>query len=170
MTQIVIGIDGGGSKTQAIVADERGAAISEIVGPGSAVRPGKVADSARVIAEVVRDALASCDMTHVTPRALCVGVAGVGRDAERQELWQALVASARKHQVQWTWVRGHRGHPKNEYANDLAVRAAGEQLMSKSDVVSGFAAWLDAKRSRGHYVDYDPDAAFTELAGGVADA
>lgn len=92
MTQIVIGIDGGGSKTQVIVADEHGATISEIVGPGSAVRPGKVAESARVIAEVVRDALASCDMTHVTPRALCVGVAGVGRDAERQELWQALVA------------------------------------------------------------------------------
>jgi len=38
----------------------------------------------------VRDALASCEMTHVVPRALCVGVAGAGRDAERQELWQAL--------------------------------------------------------------------------------
>lgn len=91
MTRIVIGIDGGGSKTHAIVADEHGATIAETVGPGSAVRPGKVADSARVIADVVRDALASCEMTHVTPRALCVGVAGVGREAERQELWQALV-------------------------------------------------------------------------------
>ena len=26
------------------------------------------------------------------PRALCVGVAGAGREAERQALWQALVA------------------------------------------------------------------------------
>ena len=63
-------------------------------------------------------------------------------------------------------MRGHAGDPKNEYANDLAMRAAGEQLMSEGDVESGFAEWLDAKRSRGRYVDYDADAAFTELAAG----
>ncbi len=91
MTFIVIGIDGGGSKTRAMVADESGRTIAETVGPGSAVRPERVDESAAVIAEVVRDALASCDMTHVTPRALCVGIAGVGRDTERQALWQALV-------------------------------------------------------------------------------
>jgi N-acetylglucosamine kinase-like BadF-type ATPase len=66
---IVIGIDGGGSKTHAIVADESGTTIAETVGPGSAVRPGKADASADVIAEVVRDALASCEMTHVTPRS-----------------------------------------------------------------------------------------------------
>ena len=92
MTFIVVGIDGGGSKTHAMVADEQGRAIAETVGPPSAVRPGRVEESAGVIADVLRDALASCEMTHVTPRVLCVGVAGVGRDAERQELWQSLVA------------------------------------------------------------------------------
>jgi glucosamine kinase len=92
MTFIVIGIDGGGSKTHAMVADEQGNVIAETVGPGSAVRPGQAEHSANVIADVVRDALASCEMTHVTPRALCVGVAGAGRDTERQELWQALVS------------------------------------------------------------------------------
>lgn len=92
MTFIVIGIDGGGSKTHAIVADEQGRTIAETVGPGSAVRPGQIEASANVITDVVRDALASCEMTHVTPRVLCVGVAGAGRDAERQGLWQALVA------------------------------------------------------------------------------
>ena len=91
MTFIVIGIDGGGSKTHAMVADEQGRTIAETVGPGSAVRPGQAEHSANVIADVVRDALASCEMTHVTPRALCVGVAGAGRETERQELWQALV-------------------------------------------------------------------------------
>ena len=30
-------------------------------------------------------------MTHVVPRVLCVGVAGAGRENERQALWQALV-------------------------------------------------------------------------------
>ena len=91
MSLIVIGIDGGGSKTRAMVADEHGGMIGDVVGPGSAVRPGRAEESAKVIAEVVRDALASCEMTHVMPRVLCVGVAGVGRDAQRQELWQALV-------------------------------------------------------------------------------
>jgi len=90
MTFIVIGIDGGGSKTHAIVADETGRTIAETVGPGSAIKPGHAEDSANVIAEVVRDALASCEMTHVTPRAICVGVAGAGREAQREELWQAL--------------------------------------------------------------------------------
>lgn len=92
MTLIVIGVDGGGSKTRAMVADEHGGMIGDVVGPASAVRPGHVEDSAQVITDVVRDALASCQMTHVTPRVLCVGVAGVGREAERQELWQALVS------------------------------------------------------------------------------
>jgi glucosamine kinase len=92
MTFIVIGIDGGGSKTHAIVADEQGRTIAEMVGPGSAVRPGLAEHSATVIATVVRDALASCEMTHVVPRAMCVGVAGAGRETERQELWQALAS------------------------------------------------------------------------------
>ncbi|HEY4130873.1 MAG TPA: BadF/BadG/BcrA/BcrD ATPase family protein [Gemmatimonadaceae bacterium] len=92
MTFIVIGIDGGGSKTHAIVADDQGKTIAETVGPGSAVRPGQADHSAAVIADVVRDALASCEMTHVTPRVLSIGVAGAGREKERQELWQALVS------------------------------------------------------------------------------
>jgi glucosamine kinase len=92
MTSIVIGIDGGGSKTRAIVADEQGNQLGEVVGPASAVRPGKVEASAEVIAATVRDALASCGMTHVVPRVLCVGVAGAAREPERGDLWQALVS------------------------------------------------------------------------------
>ncbi|HEY4131355.1 MAG TPA: BadF/BadG/BcrA/BcrD ATPase family protein [Gemmatimonadaceae bacterium] len=92
MAFIVIGIDGGGSKTHAIVADEQGKTIGEVTGPASAVRPGQAEHSADVIAAVVRDVLASVEMTHVTPRVVAVGVAGAGRETERQELWQALAA------------------------------------------------------------------------------
>ena len=91
MTFIVVGVDGGGSKTRVIVADEEGKQLGEVVGPASAVRPGRAEQSADVIAAAVRDALASCEMTHVVPRVLCVGVAGAARDPERQALWQALV-------------------------------------------------------------------------------
>jgi glucosamine kinase len=91
MTFIVIGVDGGGSKTRAMVADEQGAQLGEVVGPASAVKPGQAEASAEVIAATVRDALASCEMTHVVPKVLCIGVAGVAREQERQALWQALV-------------------------------------------------------------------------------
>ena len=82
---------------------------------------------------------------------------------ENLELWQTLVASARLHEVQWTWVRGHRGHPKNEYANDLAVAAAREQITSAAVVESGFGEWLAKKQARGMFIGYDPDAAFEAL-------
>jgi len=92
MTFIVVGVDGGGSKTRVLVADETGTQLGEVVGPGSAVRPGQAERSADVIAAAVRDALASCEMTHVIPKVLCVGVAGAGREPERQALWQALAS------------------------------------------------------------------------------
>lgn len=87
---------------------------------------------------------------------------------ENLELWQALKEAARLHEVQWTWVRGHRGHAKNEYANDLAVKAAREQSSSAGMVPSGFEPWLTAKRAKGLYLDYDPGAAFAELEARVA--
>ena len=82
---------------------------------------------------------------------------------ENLELWKALLASSRLHDVQWTWVRGHKGHAKNEYANDLAVLAAKEQRSSDGIVESGFPEWLAAKRKKGMYLEYDPDAAFAVL-------
>lgn len=91
MSAIVIGIDGGGSRTRAIVADEQGGEIVQVEGPASAVRPGQAEQSAEVICALVREALEACEMTDVVPRVLCVGVAGVGRDLERDQLWQALV-------------------------------------------------------------------------------
>jgi ribonuclease HI len=82
---------------------------------------------------------------------------------ENLQLWQGLVAAARRHDVQWTWVRGHRGHPKNEYANDLAVLAAREQRTSDGIVESGFDGWLAGKQAKGSYPNYDADAEFAAL-------
>ncbi len=51
-----------------------------------------------------------------------------GRQPVRNvELWQALDVEAARHQVRWTWVRGHTGNPGNERADRLA-NAAVEQL------------------------------------------
>lgn len=61
---------------------------------------------------------------------------------ENLALWQAAVASIAAHEVQWYWVRGHAGHPQNEYANHLATRAAATQTASDGLVPSAFEPWL----------------------------
>lgn len=71
---------------------------------------------------------------------------------ENLDLWQEAVAVVRPHEVDWQWVRGHAGHPQNEYANDIAIRAAREQHDSGGAVPSGFDAWLEAQRGRGRRV------------------
>jgi ribonuclease HI len=86
-----------------------------------------------------------------------------GGAIENLPLWQQLMQSLQRHEAQFTWVRGHQGHAKNEYANDVAVRAAKEQLTSDGAVPSGFDDWLAAKRAKGNYLEYDGDAAFARL-------
>ena len=36
------------------------------------------------------------------------------------DLWQALLAAAEPHAVEWRWIKGHAGHPENERADALA--------------------------------------------------
>ena len=50
-----------------------------------------------------------------------------GGEIGNLELWQELVDVAANHRVEWRWVKGHNGHPQNEYANMLATRAAAPQ-------------------------------------------
>lgn len=80
-----------------------------------------------------------------------------GGEIENLALWQKLVQAAAGHSLEWRWVRGHTGHPKNEYADLLAVRAAERQERSNGLVPSGFDTWLAQQRARGQYADFDPD-------------
>lgn len=66
---------------------------------------------------------------------------------ENLALWQQALEAAAPHAVQWRWVRGHAGHAQNEYANVLAIRAAGTLDASDGLVESGFDAWLAARRA-----------------------
>lgn len=78
-----------------------------------------------------------------------------GGPIQNLELWQQLERVAAGQDVQWSWVPGHAGHPKNEYANDLAVQAAQELTQSGGLVPSGFQAWLEEQREKkGRYLDY----------------
>ena len=91
-----------------------------------------------------------------------------GGPIENLELWKALDAAGRRHDVQWTWLRGHRRHPKNEYADWLAVRAAREQRSTAGAVDSEFDEWLAGAQEKGLYAGYDADAGFAGLEARVA--
>lgn len=45
------------------------------------------------------------------------------RPVKNEDLWRRLDAAARRHQVQWHWVKGHSGHRENELADELANQA-----------------------------------------------
>jgi len=40
------------------------------------------------------------------------------------DLWHELIDAAKRHQVDWQWVRGHSGHTENERVDKLASDAA----------------------------------------------
>jgi ribonuclease HI len=46
------------------------------------------------------------------------------KPVKNADLWQALLAAAKPHRIDWVWVKGHAGHPDNERADRLASDAA----------------------------------------------
>lgn len=103
-------------------------------------------------------------MREWLPRWKAKGWKRKGGPIENLELWKTLDGDAGRHEIEWLWVRGHVGHPRNEYANDLAVRAAREADSSRGYTESGFLEWLEAQRRRGRYLDFvesapEPDTA-----------
>jgi ribonuclease HI len=70
---------------------------------------------------------------------------------ENLELWQMAVDSLGAHERCWRWVRGHAGHPQNEYANHLATRAAADQTASGGLVPSAFDAWAEVQHAKGAF-------------------
>ena len=87
---------------------------------------------------------------------------------ENLELWKALYASLSNHDVTLCWVRGHAGHAKNEFANDLAVKAAKEQVTSAGLVEATFPDWLEGQRKKRRYAGYDADQTFATLEARIA--
>jgi ribonuclease HI len=88
---------------------------------------------------------------------------------ENLELWQEAVEAIAPHECHWAWVKGHAGHPQNEYANHLATRAAAQQDASPGLIESSFEAWwssqgLRAGASRAATSPFPDPARFTPAA------
>jgi ribonuclease HI len=45
-----------------------------------------------------------------------------------QDLWMTLDELVAKHQIQWTWTKGHASHADNNRCDELATQAARERL------------------------------------------
>lgn len=72
-----------------------------------------------------------------------------GGAIENLDLWKDALRSLRSHMVEWKWVRGHSGHPQNEYANHLATAAAANQDSSGGLVESRFDEWAATHKGKG---------------------
>jgi len=49
---------------------------------------------------------------------------GKNEPVKNVDLWKRLLAAMEPHQVTYTWVKGHAGHPLNERCDSLAVSSA----------------------------------------------
>lgn len=47
------------------------------------------------------------------------------KPVKNKDLWQRLDAAVSRHEVEWTWVRGHDNHRENETVDALAKKAIG---------------------------------------------
>jgi ribonuclease HI len=48
-----------------------------------------------------------------------------------QDLWQALDEQDSRHRTEWTWTKGHASHEDNNRCDEMATRAAREQISSR---------------------------------------
>ncbi len=91
MSRIIVGIDAGGTKTVAIVAEGE-AVRSRATGGSAKMRSGRGIACATTIGEVSRRALA--EIGKLRADVIVAGVAGAGREEERNELREALRSEA----------------------------------------------------------------------------
>ena len=54
--------------------------------------------------------------------------------AVNSDLWERLLALCVTHKVRFEWVRGHAGHPENEYCDKLATSAAASPDLAVDEV------------------------------------
>ena len=82
-----------------------------------------------------------------------------GGQIENLSLWREALSVLRSggHEYDFRWVRGHRGHPQNEYANHLATRAAASQDAARELVTSDFERWLASDDSGASASSRPPD-------------
>jgi N-acetylglucosamine kinase-like BadF-type ATPase len=109
---ILLGIDGGGSKTRALVADRELRLLGVGAAGSSNMQVVGLAAATAAIAAAAAEALAAAGRAGAHPAAACLALAGAGRPAERAQLL--------------AWAEAHwRGRPVAVVTDVEPVLAAG---------------------------------------------
>ncbi|MFN2452818.1 MAG: N-acetylglucosamine kinase [Pyrinomonadaceae bacterium] len=88
--ELVLGVDGGGTKTRALIADERQRVLGEgIAGPSNPLRVG-IGNAAAAIREAVDKACAAASVQRAEIVAAEIGLAGVRRGDVRERMRETL--------------------------------------------------------------------------------
>jgi glucosamine kinase len=87
---VLVGVDAGGSHTEAVAADDALEPLGRYRGPRGAVTDRTTTEAAEVIAAVVRRAVADAGLNR--PDIVMIGAAGAGRDETKQGLQAAVGA------------------------------------------------------------------------------
>ena len=95
----IIGIDGGGTKTSAALCAPDQSILAEAQGESSNIQLVGVERAAENILSLVRQCCHSVGCTISEVGAIVAGVAGVGRAADRQQLFDGIVSLAQKNQI-----------------------------------------------------------------------
>jgi len=85
----VVGVDGGGTGSRALLMDLQGRELNMVVGPPGLVDPSDPEGAARAMASVVRAAVLQADL-ELPAEALWAGLAGAGRREAREGVEAAL--------------------------------------------------------------------------------
>ena len=75
----MLGIDAGGTKTVCLLADERGRIVAEARGGGANLQASGELEVEKVLHRVMEEAIGDQD---IQPAAICLGIAGVDREAD----------------------------------------------------------------------------------------
>jgi N-acetylglucosamine kinase-like BadF-type ATPase len=93
-TPVVVGVDGGGTGSRAVVLDASGRVLGREVGSAAIVVPGAETASLEAIQDLVRRVLRAAGLPPGVPaRVLVAGLAGVGRAADRERVEVMLGAT-----------------------------------------------------------------------------
>jgi N-acetylglucosamine kinase-like BadF-type ATPase len=90
LSQFVIGIDGGGTKTAAMIADRKGNVLAQHVAGPSHFQIMGVEKAARVIVSLVRECCVSVGCSPKDIHATMIGLAGAGRADDKKRMVDGL--------------------------------------------------------------------------------
>lgn len=97
--EFVIGIDGGGTKTAAMLADMQGNVIAEETAGASNFQIIGTDKSADVLLDLIRKCCKAAGCSFADVQCIVAGLTGAGRDSDKKQMNDALVALAKENRI-----------------------------------------------------------------------